>query len=165
MDEQQRGTESGSGVLSGYSGADQRTAHAKEMGLIEDTMDLSQPGYYKWFYEKCLGFMKDHGVNYYKWDKAGAGVSPHFMSLIQCGRELKKHDPKLFINVTVGTWPSPFWLNHIDCTWRTGTGDVAWYGVGDKREPPVYMEPGDVIEIDCGMVGTLVNPIVAEGDF
>lgn len=120
--------------LGGYGGADQRTAHAKEMGLIESTMDLSQPAYYKWFFEKCLGFMKDHGVNYYKWDKAGAGVSPHFMALIQCGRELKKHDPNLFINVTVGTWPSPFWLNHIDCTWRTGTGDVAWYGVGDKRE-------------------------------
>lgn len=120
--------------LGGYGGADQRTAHAKKMGLIESTMDLSQPGYYKWFYEKCLGFMKDHGVNYYKWDKAGSGVSPHFMSLIQCGRELKKNDPNLFINVTVGTWPSPFWLNHIDCTWRTGTGDVAWMGVGDKRE-------------------------------
>lgn len=120
--------------LGGYSGAGERTAHAKKMGLIETTMDLSQPRYYKWFYEKCLGFMKDHGVNYYKWDKAGSGVSPHFMSLIRCGSELKKHDPKLFINVTVGTWPSPFWLNHIDCTWRTGTGDVAWYGVGDDRE-------------------------------
>ena len=120
--------------LGGYGGANERTAHAKKMGLIEDTMDLSQPGYYNWFYEKCLGLMKDHGVNYYKWDKAGSGVSPHFMSLIQCGRELKKHDPQLFINVTVGTWPSPFWLNHIDCTWRTGTGDVSWRGVGDERE-------------------------------
>lgn len=120
--------------LGGYSGADQRTAHAKKLGLIEDSMDLSQPGYYKWFYEFCLALMKDHGVNYYKWDKAGSGVSPHFMALIQAGRELKEYDPNLFINVTVGTWPSPFWLNHIDCTWRTGTGDVAWYGVGDKRE-------------------------------
>ncbi|MFC4994603.1 hypothetical protein [Rubritalea tangerina] len=120
--------------LGGYGGADQRTAHAKKMGLIEDTLDLSQPKYYQWFYEKCLGFMKDHGVNYYKWDKAGSGVSPHFMALIQCGRELKKYNPKLFINVTVGTWPSPFWLNHIDSTWRTGTGDVAWMGVGDERE-------------------------------
>lgn len=120
--------------LGGYGGANERTAHAKKMGLIETTMDLSQPRYYKWFYEKCLGLMKDHEVNYFKWDKAGSGVSPHFMSLIQCGRELKKHDPNLFINVTVGTWPSPFWLNHIDCTWRTGTGDVAWMGVGDERE-------------------------------
>ena len=120
--------------LGGYGGANERTAHAKKMGLIESTLDLSQPAYYKWFYEKCLAFMKDHQVNYYKWDKAGRGVSPHFMALIQCGRELKKYDPKLFINVTVGTWPSPFWLNHIDCTWRTGTGDVAWMGVGGKRE-------------------------------
>lgn len=120
--------------LGGYSGANQRTAHAKKMGLIDTTLDLSQPKYYQWFYQKCLGMMKDHGVNYFKWDKAGSGVSPHFMALIQCGQALKQHDPKLFINVTVGTWPSPFWLNHIDCTWRTGTGDVAWMGVGDERE-------------------------------
>ncbi len=120
--------------LGGYYEVDERTALAKKMGLIDSTFDLSQPAYYKWFYEKCLSMVKDQGVNYFKWDKAGSGVSPHFMSLIQCGGELKKHDPNLFINVTVGTWPSPFWLNHIDCTWRTGTADVAWMGVGDTRE-------------------------------
>jgi len=120
--------------LGGYSGANQRTVHAKKMGLIENNLDLSQPKYYNWFYKKCLNFMKNYGVNYYKWDKAGSGVSPHFMALIRCAKELKKYNPNLFINVTVGTWPSPFWLNHIDCTWRTGTGDVAWMGVGDNRE-------------------------------
>lgn len=120
--------------LGGYSGANERTQHAKDMGLITKDLDLSQPAYKKWFYDKCLAFMKDYGVNHYKWDKAGTGVNPHFMSLLQIGKKLKKHNPKLFINVTVGTWPSPFWLNHIDSTWRTGTGDVAWYGVGDDRE-------------------------------
>lgn len=33
-------------------------------------------------------------------------------------------------------------------------------GVGDRREPPVYMKPGDVCEIDIGVVGTLVNTVV-----
>jgi 2-keto-4-pentenoate hydratase/2-oxohepta-3-ene-1,7-dioic acid hydratase in catechol pathway len=35
-------------------------------------------------------------------------------------------------------------------------------GVGDRREPPVYMKPGDVVAVEIGGVGRLVNPIVAE---
>ena len=34
-------------------------------------------------------------------------------------------------------------------------------GVGDKRTPPVYMVPGDVVEVDIGMLGVLKNPIIA----
>jgi 2-keto-4-pentenoate hydratase/2-oxohepta-3-ene-1,7-dioic acid hydratase in catechol pathway len=36
-------------------------------------------------------------------------------------------------------------------------------GVGDKCEPPVYMRPGDVVEVEIGALGTLVNPVIAEG--
>lgn len=35
-------------------------------------------------------------------------------------------------------------------------------GVGSRRTPPVWMKPGDVIEIEIGGVGTLVNEVVAE---
>jgi 2-keto-4-pentenoate hydratase/2-oxohepta-3-ene-1,7-dioic acid hydratase (catechol pathway) len=35
-------------------------------------------------------------------------------------------------------------------------------GVGDRREPPLYMKPGDVVEVEIGMLGTLINPIAAE---
>jgi len=35
-------------------------------------------------------------------------------------------------------------------------------GVGAKRTPPLFMKPGDVIEVEVGGVGTLSNPIVAE---
>ena len=35
-------------------------------------------------------------------------------------------------------------------------------GVGAKRTPPVWMKPGDTIEIDCGPIGTLTNTIVDE---
>ena len=66
-------------------------------------------------------------------NKAGDGVSPHFMALLACARELRQIDPGLFLNVTVGTWPSPFWLNVIDCTWREGS-DMGWEGKGDDRE-------------------------------
>lgn len=36
-------------------------------------------------------------------------------------------------------------------------------GVGQARTPPVWMKPGDTIEIDIESIGVLSNPIVAEG--
>ena len=35
-------------------------------------------------------------------------------------------------------------------------------GVGDKRDPPVYMMPGDTVEVEIGALGILRNPVVAE---
>ena len=35
-------------------------------------------------------------------------------------------------------------------------------GVGDKRQPPVYMKPGDVVEVQITDLGTLRNVIVNE---
>jgi len=34
-------------------------------------------------------------------------------------------------------------------------------GVGYARNPPVWMKPGDTIEIDIERVGVLSNPVVA----
>ncbi len=108
---------------------------ARNMGLIQgDKLDLAEEGYYTWFRDKCRSLMQYDGVNYFKWDRAGSGASPHFMALLNIARELRQVDPDLFINVTVGTWPSPFWLNHVDSTWRGDGGDVGWLGKGDDRE-------------------------------
>ncbi|HBF32067.1 fumarylacetoacetate hydrolase family protein, partial [Rhizobium sp.] len=35
-------------------------------------------------------------------------------------------------------------------------------GVGERREPPLFMKAGDVFEVDIPGVGLLINPIVAE---
>jgi 2-keto-4-pentenoate hydratase/2-oxohepta-3-ene-1,7-dioic acid hydratase in catechol pathway len=35
-------------------------------------------------------------------------------------------------------------------------------GVGDGREPPVYLQPGDVVEVEIGAIGALRNPVIAE---
>jgi 2-keto-4-pentenoate hydratase/2-oxohepta-3-ene-1,7-dioic acid hydratase in catechol pathway len=35
-------------------------------------------------------------------------------------------------------------------------------GVGAARKPPVWMKPGDVVEVDISGIGVLKNPIVAE---
>lgn len=35
-------------------------------------------------------------------------------------------------------------------------------GVGAKRNPPLWMKPGDIVEVEIGPMGTLRNKIVAE---
>ena len=35
-------------------------------------------------------------------------------------------------------------------------------GVGAYRKPPVWMKPGDVVEVEVSGVGTLRNPVAQE---
>ncbi|MCG8592458.1 MAG: fumarylacetoacetate hydrolase family protein, partial [Proteobacteria bacterium] len=48
-----------------------------------------------------------------------------------------------------------------------GPGDVIATGtppgVGFARKPPIYLKPGDVVEIEIDGLGTLRNPVVAAG--
>ena len=37
-------------------------------------------------------------------------------------------------------------------------------GVGSRREPPVWMKPGDVVEVDIDRIGVLRNPVRAESE-
>jgi 2-keto-4-pentenoate hydratase/2-oxohepta-3-ene-1,7-dioic acid hydratase in catechol pathway len=50
------------------------------------------------------------------------------------------------------------------CTLKPGdllyTGTPA--GVGMARKPPVFLKPGDWLEVEIGPIGVLRNPVVAE---
>jgi hypothetical protein len=47
--------------------------------------------------------------------------------------ELRQEDPELYINLTTGSWPSPFWLRYADSLWRQG-GDMGHAGKGSKQQ-------------------------------
>jgi len=142
----------------GYGGQKERLELVKKAGALPtdaSTFDLGYPGYYTLFKNLCLNFMKKYGINYFKWDNAAPfenegrtfsnlNSTSHFMRLCQISAELHKVNPDLFINATVGTWPSPFWLNHVDCTWRMGAADVNWIGKGDNRERGINYRDGEV---------------------
>ena len=49
------------------------------------------------------------------------------------GPDLRAVRPELFVNPTVGTWPSPYWLWYGDTIWRGGT-DIGLEGLGSTRQ-------------------------------
>ena len=142
----------------GYGGQEQRLNLVKKAHALPadaTKFDLGYPGYYELFRQLCTGFMDKYKVNYFKWDNAAPyenngrtfgnlKATTHFMRICQLAQELHKKDPELFINATVGTWPSPFWLNYVDCTWRMGGADVSWIGKGDLREKGMNYRDGEV---------------------
>ena len=58
-------------------------------------------------------------------------------------------------------FPIPKLINYISTFTPLAVGDVIVTGtpggVGDRRDPPVYMKTGDVVEVDIGKVGILTN--------
>ncbi len=60
----------------------------------------------------------------------------------------------------------PFLLHYVSTFTPLAPGDVlvtgSPAGVGARRDPPLWMQPGDVIEVEIQPIGTLRHPIAAE---
>jgi hypothetical protein len=56
-----------------------------------------------------------------------------FSAAISLISDLREAKPDIFINLTTGTYPSPFWLLYADSIWRGGEDDSV-AGVGPYRE-------------------------------
>jgi hypothetical protein len=63
----------------------------------------------------------------------GSRFDSDFDAMIHLIGELREAKPDIYINLTTGTTPSPFWLRYADSIWRGGEDD-ALTGVGTKRE-------------------------------
>jgi hypothetical protein len=80
-------------------------------------------------------------VNQFKFDGTGnaSQVFPgslfdsDFSAAIHLIDRLRRQDPGIFINLTTGTQPSPFWLRYADSIWRGGD-DYNFDGVGSLRQ-------------------------------
>jgi hypothetical protein len=106
----------------------------------ENGFSLSGPKYYSRFKEVCMNRIQQNGANYFKFDGIGAanGLNANKFekdidALFRLTGELRKTNPELFINMTVGTWPSPFFLWYSNSIWR-GSDDVNFMGPGTKRQ-------------------------------
>jgi hypothetical protein len=122
---------------------ERRLAFGKKQGMEIDTQGyaLSGPKYYARFEEVATEFVKRYGVNHFKFDGTGSpdkiykgsAFDSDFDAAIHLIERLRRMRPELFINLTTGTWPSPFWLAYADSTWRGGM-DHSFAGVGSQRQ-------------------------------
>ncbi|HEV2134580.1 MAG TPA: enterotoxin [Terracidiphilus sp.] len=121
----------------------ERVAAGEKAGYetVKGGFALSGPRYYQKFEDTCLTMMRDYGVNQFKFDGTGnvSTVFPgsifdsDFSAAIHLIGRLREQEPSVFINLTTGTWPSPFWLRYADSIWRGGD-DHSFTGVGSWRQ-------------------------------
>jgi hypothetical protein len=102
---------------------------------------LSGPIYFKRISQVCLDMITKYGVNQFKFDGvgesrgvvAGSEFGSNFEAAIALIDRLRVEKPDLYVNLTTGTWPSPFWLRYADSIWRGGS-DHSFRGVGSNRQ-------------------------------
>jgi hypothetical protein len=121
----------------------ERLKYGKERGFEanEGGFALSAPKYYALFRETTLDFIRKFGVNQFKIDGTGnadsafpgAAFDSDFQAAISLIHEWRTVKPDIYINLTTGTYPSPFWLQYADSIWRGGE-DHSFLGVGSWRQ-------------------------------
>jgi hypothetical protein len=85
--------------------------------------------------------IRKYGVDHFKFDGLAAGSlasgAAQYLRDTEAMRrlmlELRQEDPKLYINLTTGSWPSPFWLRYADSLWRQGN-DMGRAGKGSSQQ-------------------------------
>jgi len=128
----------------GYQEAKQQridAGNAAGYETVKGGFALSAPKYYQLFESTCLEMITKYGVNQFKFDGTGnaSQVFPgsifdsDFSAAIHLIERLRQQEPSLFVNLTTGTWPSPFWLRYADSIWRGGH-DHNFAGVGSWRQ-------------------------------
>ena len=134
---------------------EQRVAAARAAGyeIVDNGLALSGPKYYALFRDTCMRMIRDFGVNQFKFDGtgnanrvfAGSDFDSDFDAAINLITELRAQKRDLYVNLTTGTYPSPFWLLYADSIWRGGE-DHEFLGVGPNRERWITYRDADTYE-------------------
>lgn len=132
----------------GYGRAkEQRLKFGKQQGFETNTSGFSLAGavYYARFRDVCLAILRDYGLSYFKFDGIGSGsrpsgagpeFAPDIFALMRLISDLRQEKSDVFINITTGMWPSPYWLWYGDSIWRGGA-DWKTLGAGSKRQQQI----------------------------
>jgi hypothetical protein len=130
----------------------QRIKYGQQQGFETNPegFELSGPRYYEYFHDKCLEMIRDYGVNQFKFDGTGnvnqvipgSQFDSDFAAAISLMEDLRTTKPSLYINLTTGTYPSPFWLRYADSIWRGGE-DHSFAGVGSWRQKWITYRDAD----------------------
>ena len=133
----------------------ERLALAQQQGFEtnEGGFALSGPKYYARFRDACFRMVREYSVNQFKFDGTGNAsrafpgsvFDSDFDAAIRLVEELRAEKPDLYVNLTTGTYPSPFWLRYADSIWRGGE-DHDFAGVGSDRQQWMTYRDGDTFE-------------------
>eukprot|EP00439_Symbiodinium_sp_Y106_P071191 s830_g12.t1 len=122
--------------LSGISGSDIRVCF--DPGVHSAFLGLGIKEYYLHLRDQIWTWLRG-GAKLLKLDGIGnpAGLDQtleeDFDAAVSLIAELRKISSHVFINLSTGTWPSPFWLLYSDTVWRRGH-DHYFEGKGPARE-------------------------------
>ncbi|HUU15508.1 MAG TPA: hypothetical protein VMW72_00025 [Sedimentisphaerales bacterium] len=132
----------------GYGKAkEERLKYGQQQGFEINKSGFSLAGstYYNRFRDVCTKMLLEYGLNYFKFDGIGVGGRPtgtnsefarDMNALLRLISDLRRVKPDVFINITTGTWASPFWLWYGDSIWRSGR-DWGTHGWGSKRQQQI----------------------------
>jgi len=122
----------------------QRIEYGKTQGFEtnERGFSLAGPKYYARYRQICAEMIEKYGVNYFKFDGIARGIdspgageefAPDIEALLRLCGELRELRPDVYLSITTGTWPSPYWLWCGDSVWRNGH-DWNVHGAGSARQ-------------------------------
>ena len=181
------GTGAWLGPVGGYgqSGNYRRAYWANNGG-----MQLSNPKYYEVFYKGCTDLMKKYDFRYFKFD----GISAQFSSvgpdagtrgeenaegIIYAELDMRKVQPNIFFNTSVGTWASPFWFHVTDAVWRQENdyGEIGnnrnsrerWITYRDRLVYQNFVQNSPMCPINClmthGFILSDFGPVSKDRDY
>ncbi len=134
--------------FSPWGGYGQRKAQRMEYGKTQGFetnargFSLAGPKYYARYRQICAEMIEKYGANYFKFDGIARGIdspgageefAPDIEALLRLCTELRELRPDVYLSITTGTWPSPYWLFYGDSVWRNGH-DWNVHGAGSVRQ-------------------------------
>jgi hypothetical protein len=131
------------GPIGGYSFSNKRLGYMKEHGyeIVGNQLCVAGKKYGELFKKRVTDFVINDGVGYYKWDGIqfscsepdhGHAVDVYsrravMESVIDWCKSVREKNPDIFLNITSGTWLSPWWVKYANTIWMQGQD----YGYAD----------------------------------
>ncbi len=96
---------------------------------------LAGKRYHQLFKKRVLDFIRNNAVGYYKWDGIQFSCSEPdhghpigiysrraaMEAVIDLCQSVRAENPDIFLNVTSGTWLSPWWVKYANTIWMQGS--------------------------------------------
>jgi hypothetical protein len=124
------------GPTGGYSHRDWRIGWMKRSGyeVVGDQLCLAGHNYKKLFKKRVVDFVTRDRAGYFKWDGIQFSCSEPghghpiglnsrravMDSVADLCRTVRQADPDIFLNITSGTWLSPWWVKYANTIWMQG---------------------------------------------